>query len=78
IPEVFPAVIEHDSTDYKFIYFAGDFCDNSIGMKSAKFKWIENFNTFAYKRNTEERVSFFWDFYRPMIDKILLNYSVSQ
>ncbi len=75
IPEVFPAVIAHDSSDYKFFYFAGDFCDNPIGMKSAKFKWIENFNTVAYKRNTQERVSFFWDFYRPLIEKILLNSS---
>jgi hypothetical protein len=74
IPENFPAVIEHDSTDYKFLYFAGDFCDNSIGMKSAKFKWIDKFNAFAYKRSTEERVSFFWDYYRPMVDKVLLNY----
>lgn len=75
IPETFPAIIEHDSTDYRFIYFAGDFCDNSIGMKSAKFKWINHFNGFAYRRSTEERVSFFWDFYLPMIDKILLKYS---
>lgn len=77
IPEVFPAVIEHDSTDYKFIYFAGDFCDNSIGLKSAKYKWIDNFNSFAYRKSPEERVSFFWDFYRPMIDKILLKYSAT-
>jgi hypothetical protein len=71
IPETFPAAIEHDSTDYKFHYFAGDFCDNPIGLKSAKFKWIEYINIFFYQSNAQERISFFWDYYRPMMKVIL-------
>ncbi|MFT3754160.1 MAG: hypothetical protein QM800_15235 [Paludibacter sp.] len=78
IPEAFPAVLEHDEADYKFLYFAGDFCDNPIGLKSAKYKWIDKFSSFAYKKSPEERVSFFWNFYRPMIDKILLKYSLNR
>jgi hypothetical protein len=71
IPETFPAAIEHDSADYKFHYFSGDFCDNPIGMKSAKFKWIEYFDIFSYQASAQERISFFWDYYRPMIKVIL-------
>jgi len=75
IPETFPAAIEHDSADYKFHYFAGDFCDNPIGLKSAKFKWIEYFSIFSYQASAQERISFFWDYYRPMMKEILSSYS---
>jgi len=71
IPRSFPAVIEHDSTDYKFYYFAGDFCDNPISLKSSKFKWIESIYGSSKKSDVQERVSFFWDFYRPMVIKIV-------
>lgn len=73
IPEVFPAVIEHDSTDYRFHYFSGDFSDNPIGLGSVDYKWIEFFSVFSYRNNPLERTSFFWDFYRPMIKRILHN-----
>jgi len=73
IPETFPAVIEHDSTDYKFYYFSGDFCDNPINISSAKFKWIDNFNIISYKKEAGERISFFWDFYKPLLQNILLH-----
>ncbi|NDP20589.1 MAG: hypothetical protein GZ091_05875 [Paludibacter sp.] len=74
IPEIFPAVIEHDSTDYKFHYFAGDFCDSPIGLNSAKFKWIEVFSGFSYRNDAQERISFFWDYYRPMVRRIMRDY----
>ena len=74
IPKVFPAVIEHDSTDYKFHYFAGDFSDSSIGLNSSKFKWINIFSNFSYQLSAQERVSFFWDYYRPMMSEIMKNY----
>ena len=74
IPDSFPAVIEHDSDNYKFYYFAGDFCDNPIRLNSAKFIWIENLSVFFYERAYQERISFFWDFYRPMVRKIIKKY----
>jgi len=74
IPETFPSVIKHESTDYKFYYFAGDFCDNSIGIKTSKFKWIEHFSQFSYTSDPQERKSFFWNYYRPMTKKILSEY----
>ena len=76
IPESFPAVIEHDSVDYKFHYFAGDFCDNPIGIKSAKFKYIELFSDFSYQKGAQERISFFWNYYRPMLKSILSSYYI--
>lgn len=74
IPETFPAVIEHDSTDYKFHYFAGDFSDSSIGLNSSRFKFINLFSQFSYRPNYQERISFFWDFYRPMVRQIMKDY----
>ncbi len=74
IPETFPAVIEHDSPDYKFHYFAGDFSDSSIGLNSSKFKYINLFSKFSYRLSPQERVSFFWDYYRPMVREIMDEY----
>lgn len=74
IPEIFPAAIEHDSTDYKFHYFAGDFCDSPIGLNSSRFKWIEIISPLSYRVATQERISFFWDYYRPMVQKIMSDY----
>ncbi len=64
IPVNFPAVIMHHQKDYRFYYFAGDFCDNPISMSSSYFKGISFFKFLMY--NTEdpmERKSFFWNFY---------------
>jgi hypothetical protein len=72
IPETFPAVIEHCKPDYRFYYFAGDFCDNPIGLKSAKFKYVEFLSSFFYQKMPQERISFFWDFYRPLVNHILV------
>jgi hypothetical protein len=71
IPETFPAVIAHDSTDYKFYYLAGDFCDNPIELKSAKLKYVEKISWLFCSGKAQERLTFFWDFYRPMVKSIL-------
>jgi len=73
IPETFPAVIEHDGTDYKFYYFAGDFSDNPISLKSSKFRWIEIIYGPSENNEVQERISFFWNFYRPLVTKIVSN-----
>lgn len=72
IPTEFPAVVMHRGDDYRFYYFAGDFCDNPIGMTSSYFKGIRFFKFLMFNvEDKMERKSFFWNFYRPMVTKIL-------
>jgi len=75
IPKVFPAVIEHTG-DYLFYYFSGDFCDNPIEQFTAKIKGVRAFRWFFYNgKEIPERRSFFWEYYSPLVTKILANYS---
>jgi hypothetical protein len=73
IPKVFPAVIKSNQ-DYPYYYFAGDFCDNPISMKTSYYKHIEKFDFLFYKPSINERDSFFWRYYRPLVTKILKDY----
>lgn len=75
IPVRFPAVTRHLDQDYKFFYFSGDFADNPVQIGSSYFKWIGIFkNLFYDQRNTMERGSFFWNYYKPLISNILDEY----
>lgn len=75
IPSQFPAIIEHYRNDYKFYYFCGDFADNPISQGGSYFKGISFFRSLFYNDDiAAERVSFFWEFYRPMINRILRDY----
>jgi len=76
IPNAFPAVIKGDGA-YPFYYFAGDFADNPISFTSSKFKKYNWISTFTYKSTTQERNSFFWDFYQPLMSTILEDYYLS-
>ena len=72
IPSIFPAVLMHKNNDYRFLYFSGDFCDNPISMSTSYFKGIEFFKKLFYdESNPVERASFFWEFYNPMMSRIL-------
>ncbi|HEA31378.1 MAG TPA: hypothetical protein ENH91_15520 [Leeuwenhoekiella sp.] len=72
IPQTFPAVMSHVGDDYRFYYFSGDFSDNPIGINSSYFKGIGFFKGIFYDdRDPSERSSFFWGFYRPLLNKIL-------
>ncbi|WP_051416493.1 hypothetical protein [Asinibacterium sp. OR53] len=72
IPLSFPAVTTHNNNDYRFFYFSGDFCDNPVSMFSSSFKGVGFFRWFMYsKYDPEERKSFFWLFYRPLVTTIL-------
>jgi len=74
IPKVFPAVIEHTG-EYLFYYFAGDFCDNPVDQFAAKIKGIRFFKWFFYNaKEIPERRSFFWEYYSPLVTKILTSY----
>ena len=75
IPAQFPAIIEHYRNDYKFYYFCGDFADNPISQSGSFFKGISYFRKLFYNSDiAAERVSFFWEFYRPMMHSILKKY----
>ena len=75
IPVSFPAITMHDKEDYSFFYFSGDFSDNPIGITSSYFKGIGYFKSMFYNEDDEaERVSFFWKYYRPLINTILKDY----
>jgi hypothetical protein len=75
IPSHFPAVLLHNKSDYHFYYFSGDFCDNPISLNTSYFKGIGLFKWLFYNAaNPAESESFFWNFYRPMMNKILLDY----
>jgi hypothetical protein len=78
IPIQFPAVTVHMASDYRFFYFSGDFCDNPIDLTSSYMKGISYFKWFLYNRSDpQERKSFFWTFYRPMVTTILNDYHKS-
>ncbi len=78
IPVRFPAVTAHVAEDYKFYYFSGDFSDNPVPLWSSYFKGIGLFKNFFYdQRNTMERGSFFWNYYKPLVSNILENYHES-
>lgn len=72
IPSRFPAVLMHNGSDYRFYYFSGDFCDNPISLKSSYFNGIPAFRWLFYDvSDANQRVGFFWNFYRPMMNRIL-------
>ncbi len=73
IPNVFPAVIKSNQ-DYPYYYFAGDFADNKISMRTSYYKHIEKFDFLFYGSAVNERAIFFWKYYRPLVNKILKDY----
>lgn len=75
IPRGFPALVK--SKEHNFFYMAGDFSDNPIDMKSSYFRFIELFSNITLTQEKVERNSFFWGYYRPLIQNILTNYQES-
>ncbi|MBA4304066.1 MAG: hypothetical protein C0424_07560 [Sphingobacteriaceae bacterium] len=68
----FPAILSHDSSDYRFYYFAGDYADNPIQFKRSYFRGIRFFREFFYDpTEPTDRHYFFWEYYLPMIDYLL-------
>jgi hypothetical protein len=71
----FPAVTAHVNTDYRFFYFSGDFADNPISLTSSHFKGVHYFRWLMYNRHDpQERKSFFWRIYQPLVSTILNDY----
>lgn len=73
IPKHFPAVIEQLQPS-KFYYFAGDFGDNPINFSSSYFKGIDYVKSLFYKNELYDRRHFFWNYYQPLVSKILVDY----
>lgn len=68
----FPAILSHDSSDYRFYYFAGDYADNPIQFKRSYFRGIRFFREFFYDpTEPTDRHYFFWEYYLPMMDYLL-------
>ncbi|MBP7151241.1 MAG: hypothetical protein KBA43_01090 [Paludibacteraceae bacterium] len=70
IPKVFPAAVNYKN-GYNFYYFCGDFADNPISYASSRFRFIEMFSSFSYSSSPNERNSYFWKYYRPLLLQIL-------
>jgi hypothetical protein len=75
LPTSFPAITAHINTDYRFFYFSGDFADNPISLTSSHFKGVRHFRSLMYNRHDpQERTSFFWRIYQPLVTTILNDY----
>jgi len=70
IPKIFPAAVNYKN-GYNFYYFCGDFADNPISYASSRFRFIEMFSSFSYSSSPNERNSYFWKYYRPLLLQIL-------
>ncbi len=71
IPKIFPAII-HRSTGYNFYYFCGDFADNPTKFRFAKLYGITGLKFLMYNAvDITDRNRFFWEFYLPMMQRIL-------
>ena len=78
IPISFPAVTAHVNKDYRFFYFSADFCDNPVELSSSYFKGINHLRWFMYNTgDPQERKSFFWELYLPLVSTILNDYYYS-
>lgn len=69
IPLTYPALVM--SKDELYYYMAGDFSDNPINYNTSYFRNIDVFAGLTYGYEKMERNSFFWEYYRPLITKIL-------
>lgn len=72
LPEKFPAVIQSWNAPY-YYYFGGDFTDNpSKNILTAHFKGIDIFKKSFYSSDEiKDRRKFLWEFYYPLMSKIL-------
>lgn len=77
ILKTFPAVIEHKDNDYKFYYFAGDFADNTISKSMSHYELIPYLKSITSSLQEGNRENFYWNYYYPLMTKILKDYTDS-
>lgn len=74
IPTHFPAVIA--ARNRRFFYFCGDYADNNVGGISVYFKYADWFKRHLLKeKGKTNRNAFYWNFYVPMMDVIMHDYT---
>ena len=75
IPPPFPAITVHRNNDYRFFYFSADFSDSPVSLVSSHFRGMPYIDFIMYNTaDPEERESFFWKAYRPLLTRILNDY----
>jgi len=73
IPHKFPAMMESTGPS-PYYYFGADFSDNPIMNRSAYYAGIGIVDFALYDQNLLKRTKFFYNYYRPMMKKILKTY----
>ncbi|MFN4299292.1 MAG: SPOR domain-containing protein [Thermaurantimonas sp.] len=74
IPKIYPAVIGDTAEGLRF-YFCGDYSDNPFGFLTAYFKGITYIRKLFYNnQDYNDRRKFFWEYYQPLVRKILHDY----
>ncbi len=73
IPNQFPAVLE-SSTEYPHFYFAGNFSNNPIYLRTAYFSDYEKFCQKIGVPFLNKKRYFYWHFYQPLMTHILDRY----
>ena len=77
LKNVFPAVVEHPGAE-KYFYLCGDFSENPASMWTAKMAGGKSLNHFATRFKEPIRANFFKNYYAPLINSILQEYSTSR
>lgn len=74
IPKVYPAVIG-DSAEGLRYYFCGDYSDNPFGFLTSYFRGITYIRKLFYNnQDYNDRRKFFWEYYQPLVRRILYDY----
>lgn len=72
IPLRFPAVIGTLKAPHPRFYFAADFADNPVPLRMSNFYGIWHLRFLFYNaQDPEDRRQFFWEYYQPLMKKIL-------
>lgn len=70
----FPAVIQYPGKEYTFYYFAGDFADNHISKKLSQYSGIPLMKSLLSSFGESDREDFYWNYYYPLLSKIVTTY----
>ncbi|GCD77092.1 hypothetical protein JCM31826_05740 [Thermaurantimonas aggregans] len=74
IPKIYPAVIGDSAEGLRF-YFCGDYSDNPFGFLTSYFRGITYIRKLFYNnQDYNDRRKFFWEYYQPLVRKILHDY----
>ena len=69
----FPAVIQDPSSE-RIYYFSGDFANSRIPVWASRFMGVDKLKGILYSEKQNDTRSFFWLYYRPLINGIFTDY----